>query len=121
MVNNSYCRALAAALIINLIVGPVWAEKQPSPDLQPSSLGIASSSQTTTVEKDGLKVTLDAISDKSRSRAYFNIDASSIGVAIFHLRIENKSQETSWLIHKDQISFIMDGKGTSLSSPKTSE
>jgi len=73
------------------------------------------------VEHEGLKVTLDPFSDKARCETYFKLNAPAAGIVILHLRVENQSAETTWLVRKSQLHLVVAGSASALVEANTKQ
>ena len=53
------------------------------------------------IERNGVIVTVDPRLDRERTEQYFGLDASAAGLVILHLRVENRTNDATFLLHKD--------------------
>src|ERR1017187_7942478 len=51
-----------------------------------------------TGEGEGAIVALEPFADKARCETYLTLNVPAAGIAIFHLRVENRSPDTTWLL-----------------------
>ena len=72
-----------------------------------------------TAEGESVIVSLEPFSDKARCETYFALNAPAAGIAIFHLRVENRSPDTTWLLRKAQCKLLVSGKDSPLSDAST--
>jgi hypothetical protein len=72
-----------------------------------------------TVESEGVTVSLEPFADKARCETYFALNAPATGIAIFHLRVENHTADTTWLLRKAQSRLLVSGKDSALSDAST--
>jgi hypothetical protein len=72
-----------------------------------------------TAESEGVTVSLEPFADKARCETYFALNAPAAGIAIFHLRVENHTADTTWLLRKAQCQLLVSGKDSSLGGANT--
>ena len=72
-----------------------------------------------TVQQGGATVSLEPFDDKTRCETYFDLNAPAAGIAIFHLRVENSSSDTSWLLRKAQCRLSLSGSDSALGDANT--
>lgn len=72
-----------------------------------------------TAESEGVIVSLEPFADRARCETYFALDAPAAGIAILHLRLENRSPDTTWLLRKAQCKLVLPGKDSSLGDANT--
>ena len=61
----------------------------------------------TTAEKDGLRVSVDAVLDAKRTKKYFGTDTTSKGIVPVFVRVENISRTGSVLVEKEQFKVLV--------------
>jgi hypothetical protein len=54
-------------------------------------------------EAQGLEVTADPFTDKERADKYFKCNPADRGLAIVHVRAENKSTNVTWLVNEENM------------------
>lgn len=74
-----------------------------------------------TAESEGIIVSLEPFADKARCEKYFALDAPAAGIAILHLRLENRSPDTTWLLRKTQCKLLLPGRDSSLGAADTAQ
>ena len=74
-----------------------------------------------TDQGDAVIVSLEPFADKARCETYFALNAPAAGIAILHLRVENRSPDTTWLLRKAQCKLLLSGKDASLGDAKTAQ
>ena len=74
-----------------------------------------------TDEGEAVVVSLEPFADKARCETYFALNAPAAGIAIFHLRVENRSPDTTWLLRKAQCKLLVSGKDSPLSGASTAQ
>jgi hypothetical protein len=72
-----------------------------------------------TAEGDGVIVSLEPFADKARCETYFALNAPAAGIAILHLRVENRSTDSTWILRKSQCKLLLAGSGSSLNDAST--
>ncbi len=73
-----------------------------------------------TVEGEGVLVSLEPFADKARCETYFALNAPAAGIAILHLRVENRSPDTTWLLRKAHCKLSLSGADSPLGDASTS-
>ena len=111
--------ALSSSLLALGIVSQCGCSTTKLPDYPSgSTIAPAASSKSKLVEKDGLRATLDPFADQARCQEYFGFNASASGIAILHLRIENRSTDT-WLLRKANCKLLLGGADNPLALANT--
>ena len=59
-----------------------------------------------TREAQGLALVADPFADKQRTETYFKFNAEGKGIAIVHLRAENHSPDSAWLLNEENMHLI---------------
>lgn len=72
-----------------------------------------------TAESETVLLSLEPFADKARCETYFALDAPAAGIAILHVRLENRSPSVTWLLRKSQCRLLLSGSDASLSSAST--
>lgn len=67
-------------------------------------------------EQSGLEVALDPFVERSRSEAYFDVNAVSKGIAILHARISNNTTDQTFIVEKKNIQLVPVGTNTTINS-----
>ncbi len=121
---SDIARQVLAALLF--IVGTIfqWGCAGSSSVPEYSSAAVvnsAVSSREKTVEKNGIKASLDPFDDKERCETYFHLNAPAKGIAILHLRVENQSPDTTWILRKEQCKLTLSGTDTSVGTANTQQ
>lgn len=83
-------------------------------------MGSAPDSTIKTVESEAVIVSVETFADKARCETYFALNAPAAGIAIFHLRIENRNPDTTWLLRKAQCKLLVSGQDSPLGNADTS-
>src|ERR1039458_10499547 len=65
--------------------------------------GTPMGSAVKTAEGEGVVVSLEPLADKARCETYFALNAPAAGIAIFHVRVENRSPDTTWLLDRKSV------------------
>ena len=85
----------------------------------PVAAGPPPSSAIKTAEGEAVTAALEPFDDKARCETYFGLNAPAAGIAIFHLRVENRSANSTWLLRKAQCKLLLSGNGSSLRDANT--
>ena len=73
-----------------------------------------------TAEGEGAIVALEPFADKARCETYLALNVPAAGIAIFHLRVENRSSDTTWLLRKAQFKLLVPGQDSPFGEVHTS-
>jgi hypothetical protein len=74
-------------------------------DYQPASPSISERA----VQQSGVEVALDPFVDRERTDKYFKIDAVAEGIAILHVRLQNKTADKTFLVEKKDFHLFPEG------------
>lgn len=111
---------LSSGLLVLGIVSQCGCSTTRLPDYPSgSTITPAASSKSVLIENEGVRATLDPFADQARCQQYFGFNAPAAGIAILHLRIENQSGDTTWLLRKARCKLLLDGADNSLAVANT--
>ncbi|MBI3879840.1 MAG: hypothetical protein HY301_07215 [Verrucomicrobia bacterium] len=95
------------AIAILACVSVVLGSGCTSVKMQDFNPGTTHSIGAKTIEKDGLKITVDPFFDPERSETYFKLNTLKEGIAVLHVQLENQTTATTFLIHKENFRLLI--------------
>jgi hypothetical protein len=86
----------------SLLVSLTGCGTSPTKDYQPASPPMTER----TAQESGVEVALDPFVERERTKEFFHIDALSEGIAILHVRVENRTADQTFLVQKTNFRLL---------------